>query len=32
LAEILTFSAGRVIREQAFFNHGAGLEAAGLRE
>jgi ketosteroid isomerase-like protein len=32
LAEILTFSAGLVIREQAFFDHGKGLEAAGLRE
>jgi hypothetical protein len=31
-AEIFTSSAGRVVREQAFFNHGEALEAAGLRE
>ena len=29
-AEIFTFSAGQVIREQAFFNHAEALEAAGL--
>jgi ketosteroid isomerase-like protein len=31
-AEIFTFSAGQVIREQAFFNHAEAFEAAGLRE
>jgi ketosteroid isomerase-like protein len=31
-AEIFTFSAGQVIREQAFFNHAEALEAAGLPE
>ena len=31
-AEIFTVSAGRVIREQAFFNHAEALEAAGLSE
>jgi ketosteroid isomerase-like protein len=31
-AEIFTISAGRVIREQAFFDHAEALEAAGLRE
>ena len=31
-AEIFTVSAGRVIREQAFVNNTAALEAAGLRE
>lgn len=31
-AEIFTFSAGRVIREQAFFDHAEAFEAAGLSE
>ena len=31
-AEIFTISAGRVIREQAFFDHAEALEAAGLSE
>jgi ketosteroid isomerase-like protein len=31
-AEIFTFSAGRVIREQAFFDHAEAFEAAGLLE
>jgi hypothetical protein len=31
-AEIFTISAGRVIREQAFFDHGEALDAAGLLE
>jgi ketosteroid isomerase-like protein len=31
-AEIFTFAAGRVIREQAFFSHGEALKAAGLSE
>ncbi len=31
-AEIFTSSAGLVIREQAFFDHGKALEAAGLSE
>ena len=31
-AEIFTISAGRVIREQAFFDHAEALEAAGLRQ
>jgi ketosteroid isomerase-like protein len=31
-ANLFDFSAGRVIREQAFFNHREALEAAGLRE
>jgi len=31
-AEIFTISAGRVIREQAFFDHAEALKAAGLRE
>jgi ketosteroid isomerase-like protein len=31
-AEIFTFSAGQVIREQAFFDHAEALEAAGLSE
>jgi ketosteroid isomerase-like protein len=31
-AEIFTFSAGRVIREHAFFNHAEAREAAGLSE
>jgi ketosteroid isomerase-like protein len=31
-ANLLTFSAGRVTREQAFTDRGEALEAAGLRE
>ena len=31
-AVIVTLGAGRVIREQFFFDHDAALEAAGLRE
>ena len=31
-AEIFTVSRGRVVREQAFFNHAEALEAAGLSE
>ena len=31
-AEIFTISAGRVIREQAFFDHAEALKAAGLRD
>ncbi len=31
-ANLVTFSDGRVIREQAFIDHGEALEAAGLRE
>lgn len=31
-AEIFTFSAGQVIREQAFFNHAEALKAAGLSD
>ena len=31
-AEIFTISAGRVVREQAFFNHAEALEAVGLSE
>ena len=31
-AEIFTFSGGRVIREQAFFDHAEALQTAGLRE
>ena len=31
-AELFTFSAGQVTREQAFFNHAEALEAAGLSE
>jgi ketosteroid isomerase-like protein len=31
-AEIFTISAGRVVREQAFFNHAEAREAAALRE
>jgi ketosteroid isomerase-like protein len=31
-ANLITFSAGRVIREQAFMDHGEAREAAGLRE
>jgi ketosteroid isomerase-like protein len=31
-ANLITFSAGRVIREQAFMDRGEALEAAGLRE
>jgi hypothetical protein len=30
--EIFTISGGRVIREQAFFDHAEALEAAGLLE
>jgi hypothetical protein len=31
-ANLLTLSAGRVIREEPFFDHREALEAAGLRE
>ena len=31
-AEIFTFSAGRVVREEAFFDRAEALEAVGLRE
>jgi ketosteroid isomerase-like protein len=31
-ANLLTVSAGRIVTERAFFDHGQALEAAGLRE
>ena len=31
-ADLFTVSAGRVIREQVFFDHAEGLEAAGVSE
>jgi hypothetical protein len=31
-ANLFTLSAGRIIREQVFFNRAEALEAAGLRE